>query len=435
MELHRLIAQSMENDTMLSHEQSDISRLLTLFEHWKSCGDFQKAAPLALNVGARLEEWDLMAQSLEIYEDALELSFESVQHTDEDGGGDDEWVQVKAKPVVLDLILRLHICIGLCHQRLGDIEESTLYFEDAYNIMRSSSKIPGMSKALMMPIVSSLCAMKLDEDANDPDLRKEQDRLIQLFVSEAREIGDPVDIARALAMKGTFEARLSLFDSALACVDEILTIYKVEEHSYDMVAEYGSDFALVSYSDSVQWLYLIEKHDEAEKRADWIIDTFLPMIDLSDTDGMMAALFPILQVLVLLERAQDADWLLKKYVINPYHENAGHSELWAPLFNPLAYLLELVLMEEAEQPDEKFLHELEEWLSDDHNLRFSDEIERKAHTLVGEICWRLAYFKDDEDPQRAVLLEKAQSLLEPIARYPHREIFLKQTAIALLEAL
>lgn len=48
----------------------------------------------------------------------------------------DEWVQVSAHPEVLDLILRLHIRIGLCHQRLGDEFESVMTFEDAYKIVK-----------------------------------------------------------------------------------------------------------------------------------------------------------------------------------------------------------------------------------------------------------------------------------------------------------
>ena len=64
IELHRMIAESMEKNQVVILEDSDISRLLTLFEHWKSCGDFIKSAPLALTVGARLEEWDLCAQRL-----------------------------------------------------------------------------------------------------------------------------------------------------------------------------------------------------------------------------------------------------------------------------------------------------------------------------------------------------------------------------------
>lgn len=48
VELHRLIAESMENDEADIVQESDISRLLILFDHWKACGDFSKVAPLAL---------------------------------------------------------------------------------------------------------------------------------------------------------------------------------------------------------------------------------------------------------------------------------------------------------------------------------------------------------------------------------------------------
>jgi len=88
IELHRLIAEAMEKDQVHILEQCDISRLLTLFDHWKACGDFCKSAPLALAVGPRLEEWDLAMQSLDLYRDALEMSFESVEAVTENGGRD-----------------------------------------------------------------------------------------------------------------------------------------------------------------------------------------------------------------------------------------------------------------------------------------------------------------------------------------------------------
>lgn len=48
IELHRRIAESIESDQSEIEQESDISRLLTLFDHWKACGDFLKVAPLAL---------------------------------------------------------------------------------------------------------------------------------------------------------------------------------------------------------------------------------------------------------------------------------------------------------------------------------------------------------------------------------------------------
>jgi hypothetical protein len=89
IELHRLIAVAMEKDQAGDVlERSDLSRLLTLFEHWKSCGEFSKAAPLALVVGSRLKEWDLVHQSVDIYRGALEMSLRSVHPVEKNRVGD-----------------------------------------------------------------------------------------------------------------------------------------------------------------------------------------------------------------------------------------------------------------------------------------------------------------------------------------------------------
>lgn len=435
-ELHRLIAETMEGDQILVLEQSNISRLLTIFEHWKACGDFCKAAPLALAVGARLEEWDLSAQSLELYEDALELSFESIFNAEEEKDPDSEWIQVKAKPMVLDLILRLHICVGLCHQRLGDPEESIFFFEDAYSIIKSASKIPGMSKALMMPIISSLCVLKLDapETGSSDDILEEQAKLVETLLYEANLNGHPVHICRALSIKASHEARLGNFDLANECVNTVLSTYDIASHGPDMVAEYGTDFAMVAVAESVQWLYLAEEQELAEQRADYIMDELLPQVDMVDIDDTMLVVLPLISVLMLVDRSKDADWLLKKYVINPYHES-GQVSFWSPVFNPLAYVLELILMEESEQYDTDILEDLEAWVMDEESSKYDIELERRAHTLMGELCWRLAYNKEEGDPGRRALLDRATDLLTPIARYPHPDVFLRHTARALLEAM
>ena len=434
IELHRLIAQAMERDQVLILEQSDITRLLTLFEHWKSCGDFCKTAPLALAVGSRLEEWDLSAQSLELYEDCLEMSYDTVQKME--GEGDNaEWVHVAAKPAVLDYILRLHIRIGLCHQNLGDDYESICMFEDAYNIIKTTSKLPAISKALMMPIISSLCVLKLEEIADDERTRLEQAKLAEKFVKEAVENGNPVHIGRALAMEATHYARLEDFERAFESFERLKEMYDVEVNSFDMLAEYGRDFALECYCESVQWYYLQEMHEEAEQQADLVIHSFLPLLHQVDVDIVMYALLPLIQVLKLIGRAVDAESLLKNYAIDPYHRDGSLADFWAPLFNPLAYLLDLIAMEESDEYDEQLLEEVGAWVIDEENHDYGEELEREAFTILGEICWRLMDFKDEDDPERELLAEKARDLLEPIASYPHPDTFLKHTAQALIEAL
>lgn len=107
IELHRQIAEAMEMDLAVMLRRNDIARLLTLFDHWKSCGgtytrfyvsvesklnsvahtfllkDFRRAAPLSLSVGSRLNEWDLQAQSTDLYRDTLDFCYESVDPVDE----------------------------------------------------------------------------------------------------------------------------------------------------------------------------------------------------------------------------------------------------------------------------------------------------------------------------------------------------------------
>ncbi|CAB9510670.1 cyclase type 10 [Seminavis robusta] len=435
IELHRLIAEAMEKDQVHILEQCDISRLLTLFDHWKACGDFCKSAPLALAVGSRLEEWDLAMQSLDLYRDALEMSFESVEAVDENGGRDDEWVQVSAHPEILDLILRLHIRIGLCHQRLGDEYESVMTFEDAYKIVKTSSKIPGMSRTLMMPIISTLCALKLEREATDMQTRKEQEGLVRIFVEEAREDGHPVHISRALAMAAMYFAKQGYYERALAIHEQLQNVYDVLEHSGAMIQLYGYDYAVECFSESVQWYYLVGRHESAERQAEIVIHDHVPLQDQTDIDNMLRIILPVIQVLKLLDRAKDSDLIFKKFIINSFHDHSQESDFWVPLFNPLAYLLEVIKMEEEDNFDHEVLKEMESWVLDDENSVFHVELERKAHTWMGELCWRLSNLREDDDPVRLDLCDKARELLEPIAWSQHQETFLKQLASALLDAL
>lgn len=432
VELHRLIADSMEKNQIFNIEESDISRLLTLFEHWKQCGDFEKSAPLAILVGSRLEDWDLSAQSLELYEDALQMSFESVTTTEDNA--ESEWISVSAKPAILDLILRLHVRVGLCHRRLGDDEESLAAFEDAYKIIKTASKIPSASRELMMPILSSLCVLKTSKPCDSPHTRAKIENLLDKFIDEAKRTKKPVFLGRAMAIQAQFFAKNGKMEKAVRVCEKMCQAYNVAKYSAEMISEYGQDSVIECLAESVQWYYLIEKHEQAEEQADIIIERYLPLIDSSDTDSCMRVVLPILQVLRLINRAKDADWLLKRYIINPAHDHPDNSEFWIPLFNPLAYVIELIIMEEEEEYDPVTLKDLEDWVLKEENSEFDYELERKAHTMMGEICWRLANFHDDDSERRTALERKGKSLLMPVAQYPHDEVFLRRTAIAIMEA-
>ena len=92
-------------------------------------------------------------------------------------------------------------------------------------------------------------------------------------------------------------------------------------------------------------------------------------------------------------------------------------------------------MEEEDRFDHEVLKEMEAWVLDEENGAFHPELERKAHTWMGELCWRLANLREDDDPVRLDLVDRARELLDPVAFSNHQETFLKQLASALLDAL
>jgi Adenylate and Guanylate cyclase catalytic domain len=439
IELHRLIAEAMERNQAPVEEDSDISRLLTLFDHWKACGDFSKVAPLALTVGSRLEEWDLSAQSLELYEDALEMVFDGIEPTDEEATISTEWVRVKGRTIVLELILRLHVRIGLCHQRLGDEYQSILYFEDAYNTIKSTTKLSGVSKSLRIPILSSLCVLKLERETPGVEETMPIESLITTFVAEAEVDGTAIHVGRACSLQALYFAKRCDFAKALDLVAELDSKYDFEQYSSAMVAEYGRNYPLECLALSAQWLYLLGMFEEAEQRADVIMDHFLNVLDVSDLDGTMPVVLPIIQVYSLLERAQDSYWILKRYVIHPFQDyQSTTSDFWVPLFHPLAYLLELIIMDETGTRDDDLLQEITDWWMKHDASSFEEELQRKAHTLLGELGWRLLRSTEDMDAAtRALWIEKVRALLTPIAQEEGAaaEYFQKAAAQALLDSL
>lgn len=158
VKLHRLIAIAMENELHGGTlERSDLSRLLTLFEHWKLCGEFSKAAPLALVVGNRLNDWDLLDLSVDICRDALDMSLRSVtpvENSPESNFGKrkgrlhhvtgcffspilgfaGDWRRVASNLNVLSLIIKLHIRIAENYRVLGRVVKSVKSYEDAYTV-------------------------------------------------------------------------------------------------------------------------------------------------------------------------------------------------------------------------------------------------------------------------------------------------------------
>lgn len=412
--MHRSIAEAMEREQALAMESIDIGRLLTLFDHWKSCGDFGKAASLALSAGLRLEEWDLSAQSLDLYRDALEMCYESAGSPTEGVRTRDEheiWLPASAPPATVEFILRLYIRIAKCHARLGEYEQCATTFKDAHTIMTTSPKAAKLNSELVLPILSGLCYTAIQQNGAYSGTLDHNEQLVESFVREAIEREDAIHISCALAMQASFFASAGKFDVAIRVQQDLEQVYIVDQHSRSIREEYGKDYAAQSFADSVQWYMLTGHQDMAEHQIAVVIGELLPQFDPRDVDTSLDLLFPILIVLKAINKARGAETILFKYAINPYHDLDGYSMRWLPLFNPIAYLFQVLGMIDNDEFDDEVLFQIQNWVLDPEKSIFDPDLQYKGYAMIGEICSLLARFKCRTSDDFHALLERGRIVL------------------------
>jgi class 3 adenylate cyclase len=414
VQIHRAIAEALEKEEFLSVESSDIGRLLTLFDHWKSCGNFGKAAPLALEVGLRLEEWDLVAQSLGLYEDAFGMIYDSADNPEGESRMRDEnevWLPASASPATVEFILRLHIRIARCHSQLGNHGKCATFFEDAYKMMNTSPIAAKLNTELVLPILSGLCSIVIKGIPLASNDLGEYRSHIEKFLQEATERNEEMHIACALAMKASLFAGLGKFDEAIVSQEALGQMYVIERFSQNIQREHGKDFVALSFSKSVQWYVIVGLRKKAESQIDFVIENLLPHYDLRDVDTIMELIFPILMVLKSLGRASDADAILFTHAINPYHDLGGSSTTWIQMFNPIAYLFRIHQMIEEEDMDEEILYQITHWVMQPEHGSFDPDLQFKGNAIIGEICSLLAGLQIHGDFDLQALLDKGRMLL------------------------
>lgn len=431
-DLHRKIASSMEVSSNLLHDRSDLARLLMLFEHWKSSGDFKKAARLALFVGKRLGDWELLHQSVDIYRDVKDLCFGCVHRIDKHRRPEqDDWVLVSAKQDVMEVIIRLHITMAETFMKLSDLEQCLNTLKDAYmvslllskpcvvqhdyfslKLLKILSSSSGAFDSLMIPTLASLCTILDETDPGNEQLSS----LIREFVDTTRRDGSPLHISRALAMEAGFYANRGNYERALEAQKLLQTVYNAKEHSRRLVKVYEKDHAMECSSQSILWSFLGGYQDESVCQAEFVIRHHLPLHHPHDVNAIMALLLPTVLVFKFVGRASDALYIFGKHVINPHHEFAPSETYWVELFNPLMYLLQVTSMEEEDTYDGPLVDSLESWVLNEANSYYSPHHLRMGHTFMGEICCRLGQLKQADDPERDSLMQKARFFLTPIAR-------------------
>ena len=284
-------------------------------------------------------------------------------------------------------------------------------------IMTTSPKAAKLNEDLVLPIISGLCSIMIQRDPSNEESEK-QNELVDRFVLEARDRNDPIHICRALSMKAWYCARLGIFKDALLAQRELKAVYDVELHSDGIREEYGKDYAVQAMADAVQWYCLEEAFDDALQQIDYVVGSLVPHLDLSDVDSVMEIIFPVLMVMKTMGRCDEAQQLLFENAINPYHDLNISSAFAVKLFNPLAYLLYIINMEEEDDYDEPMLRDMENWVLNPDNLMFYNDWERKGTMLIGEICWRLVKHKSSVGEPCVLLQELGRRSLMRIVHGP-----------------
>jgi hypothetical protein len=118
----------------------------------------------------------------------------------------------------------------------------------------------------------------------------------------------------------------------------------------EMVKLYGKDYALECLSQSILWYSLAGDLDNASRQSYFFIRQHLPHQDPKDIDSMIALIRPAVLTLKATGRAKEADYIMKKHVINAFHQLRCTS-YWVEMCNPTCYAIEILKMEDDQQSD------------------------------------------------------------------------------------
>jgi hypothetical protein len=267
-----------------------------------------------------------------------------------------------------------------------------------------------LSRSLVLLIIGGLClALSRRKSRLEEDVVFES-TLVKRFVSESRLDGNPIHMCLALAMEGLLHARVGFFEKALASQRMLQGIYSFDRHNAAICRDYGRDFAAQSFSDSVQWYFLIGDRERATELIQFVIQQHLPKLNPREVDNNMALIFPLLVVMKTIRQAKEAEEVLRKYVINRIHEFGVTSPYWQSIYDPLVYLLDIIQMEDAQSFDESRIRKVEQWALRSNATSFlSPELRRDGLILVGEICYRLAIrevIQKPRDDQKRLIQRK-----------------------------
>ncbi|KAL9178556.1 hypothetical protein ACHAXT_001894 [Thalassiosira profunda] len=441
-EMHEHVAVSLEKelgDEASAHD--DFEKQSRVLKHWKSCGNFVKAATIALNAGGQLMLIGLNSQAILYFDDALDILKEMTGELDVScHGGISAEVLDAISPPELEYLIKLNIAKGKAYTTLRQPTDGAAAYQSALDILNATPcAFDGdFDRTVSFPIFSGLFAV-LKMGATSLD---EKD-LCAKFVEQARLNGDPVHYGRALAMEAETLGRLGNFEKALEVVERIKAIYDIDTQHAAICKAYASDRVAQAFTHSVNFHNALGRTETALDTCDYIMEEIMPKSDPKNIHNMFCLVYAIVIFLDENGLAWKARDLFQERVVDAFEEHfgSGGSTYSKPMFKPVLTMLDLHVNEQQEINN---LDELVAWAFDEKSfeqtLTSSDKtwasFSANPKAVTAEICFSLAKRRECLE-NRNRLLRKAIRLMEAsvenTASLPYANMYAKRRLGAMKE--
>ena len=127
-EMHKHVPISLERELdSEAHNQDDFEKQIRVFKHWKSSGNFAKAATIALDIGGQLMLLGLNTQAILLFDDVLDILKEMTDDEldVEQYGGISESVLDAIDAPELEKLIKVHIAKGKASATSGNPSPET----------------------------------------------------------------------------------------------------------------------------------------------------------------------------------------------------------------------------------------------------------------------------------------------------------------------
>jgi len=441
-EIHEHVAMSLEkelNDDE-AHHRGDFEKQIRVFKHWKSSGNFTKAAIHALDIGGQLMLLGLNSQAILLFDEVLDILKEMTDEGELDAryGGIGASVLDTIDPPELEYLIKLNITKGKAYSTLRRGVDGAEAYQSALDTLNNTpcAADEDFDRSVSFPIFSGLFAvLKMGAIEQDDDCSFEKD-LCKNFVEQARLNGDPIHYGRALAMEAETLGRLGNFEQALEVVERIKFIYNINKQHAAICKAYASDRVAQSFCHSVNFNNALGRTRAALETCNYIVEEIVPKSDPKNIHNMFCLLYAVIFTLKENGFALKAHNLFQSRVVNSFkdHFGEGGSTYSKPMFRPILIMLDLEMRDDQ---DANEIDELSSWALDEDNFEkkfVSYEISFAAFcaspmAVLGEVCFGLAK-RQGETENRNILLQKAISLVEQsvanTASLPYANMYAKE---------